>query len=272
MKKQVLLLFLAGLMWSSPVMAETLTIVWATVKVLQQPKAGGRPIDLVYGNDKYRALDKTAHWYQIETPKERIGWVPASAVNTGLDGRAFLNPATKVLNNGTTLQRLGFREEATDKLFEVIRFYPDSLEYYEAVRHMLYYTPSGKLAPSDGVNPPSGGLEKARALVPGIVLTEGKRRMKMGRWEQAIPYFEERIKYDHQDREAMQAIHSALTKIMERELLAGDNTKLGLAVGSHRKYFPTKPLPKAVENRLLGMKAQPMVDLSKLPPPRVARD
>jgi len=268
MIKNLLLILIVGFWLTGTAFAETLTIVWASVKVLQEPKAGAKPIDLVFGNDKYSVLKRNTHWYQVQTFKKRVGWVPASAVNTGMEGRAFLNPATKGLISGTTLQRLGFRDEATDKLFEVIRFYPNTLEFYEAVRHMLYYSNAGKLNPSDGVNPPDGGVEKAKKLLPKLVLDEGNRRLEMGNFEGAIPYFEERLKYRRNDHHSMKGIHKALVKMMEQELAQKNYTKLGLAVGIHQKYFPTEPLPKMVGDALHGKTPTPLVDPSKLPSPR----
>lgn len=66
--------------------AETVVVTQPWTKVRQQPRATAKPIDIVYGNDRFEMIAEEGGWYRIKTFRNREGWVIGKDVS--VDGKA----------------------------------------------------------------------------------------------------------------------------------------------------------------------------------------
>jgi hypothetical protein len=150
-------------------LAETAIITESWVRLRNAPNAEAKAIGIVYGNDAYPVLEQEEGWVQVETAAGTVGWVEQDKLI--LDGTPpEASPErTAELAEATALQRRGFREDAEMSLADIVESYPDTLERYEAIRHLLYYFPVSMLPkPLDGQVHPAGALAAGR--LAGVIV------------------------------------------------------------------------------------------------------
>ncbi len=249
-----LFIFLLSLALSGAAWGESVTIHKGFAKVREKPSVKARPIDLVYGNDAMEVLEKTKGWFQVRTTAGRVGWISEHDLLSGLDSRAFARPATKALMKATLLQRLGYRKQARRKLVQVIRRYPGTYEYYEAVRHMLYYHPAGKLAKPETTEVGEEALARAGKLAVAILGKEGEKLIGEKRYLEAVSLYEGMQAGDTQQRAPLAGIHRALKLYLDATQTARNLENLGMAAVAYKKYFPTQPIPQRIAALLRAQK------------------
>ena len=245
--------------------AGTVTISRSFARIREKPSSAAKPIDLAYGNDVFTVLGKKDGWYQIRTKQDRVGWVAENHVIAGEEGRAFLRPQTKTLVSAKMFQRLGYRSQARIKLREIMRFYPDTYEYYEAVRHMLFYYKIGNLPRPQGTEIDSDLMEKANKYAFQMLGMEARALIREQRYLEAVAIYEEIQGRDRSHQPSLRGMFEALTKFMKQTRIDPGHKDLGLAVSTFQKYFPTQPLPDVIQEMIRGKKWQPLPPIRNPP-------
>ena len=244
--KRLAVFFPLLLIWATAVYGEPVMVVKSWAKIHQGPAAHTKPIALAFGNETLEVTERKGEWLRVRTGKGQVGWIAAANVLGGSKRRKLLHDEAKALAHATALQRLGYRDRAREKLLEIVLRYPDTLEFYEAVRHLLFYYPVGKLSKPKGEKLSRAERDAANELADAVLLRRGRELVAGGHFLEGVSLFEAARLRDKSNRRALEAIHEALTRFMTSADAVTHKPELGLAVIAFRDYFPHLPLPSEI--------------------------
>lgn len=245
----VMALFAGSAAWG-----EYITISRNWTKVHEKPSSRSKPIDLLFGNATLKVLEKKNGWYLVETPKDREGWVYGGNVLSGRKQRSLKYPETRALNNALAMQRMGYQQLGREKMIGIILTYPNTLEYYESVRHLLYFHQGvGRLSKPIDDEVTSDQMDQAKTLIARLFFKEGEDRLREKLYLEAVSLFSMARLQGAGRTKVLKGIRKALMAFMNQAMAAKHTEDLGLAVTAYKNHFPAMPLPPRIHRRINGL-------------------
>jgi hypothetical protein len=269
MKRLTLLLLCLAVLPAMSLRAQTaaertieVNVSWTQIRTA--PSKGGKAVALAYGNDTFTVLKEQDGWAQVRFDTSRLGWIaladtgapraagPRPPVAQMLRVPAKLNLSATILASAKGLQASGRRAQARERYLELIMRYPGTPAFYEAVRQMNFYYHVGTFPePNDG-KVTAAMRSNAESRLGDLLHAEARALVAERRPFEAVSVYEYALLRNRRDQVAYNGMKSALDKYMNDALGHADTAELGLAVATFRHYFPTQPLPEAVQARMRG--------------------
>jgi hypothetical protein len=247
----------------------TVVVTRPWVSLRGAPAETARAIALAYGNVTFQVEQRRGGWVQVRWKGERTLWLPGDAVEAepaapaiaGL-GPAPTGPALPVqlpgpleipamrLARAKGLQSAGYRREAREEYLAILALFPDTPQFYEAVRQMGFYYPGffhpmAKLPPLRGTAPHPARMAQAEARLGPLLLEEGRTLLGEGRDLDAIAVYEMATLLAPSSRGAAEeGLREALGAYLGREHARADPREVDLMEATFRDYFPGTPLPR----------------------------
>ncbi|HUJ75145.1 MAG TPA: SH3 domain-containing protein [bacterium] len=266
----------AGLAWAQ---TQTVVVIRNWARVHAAPRDSSRTVAIVYGNDVLQVLRTQEGWMLVRARGKVRGWISAQDVaqqeaqpatppavppapptsDTAEQGNPALPmppPDQMAKRMGTpvqsaeSLQRLGYRDQAREKLVDVLSHERDTPTAYEATRALLAYYPVGTLPPLVNGKVPANAAIDGRRLATTVLLEEAKLRVQHGDDLSAVSLVQQMLRLNPQDGQAYLGLLDTLNASMAHALTQPNLDNLGVAISIYRQYYPDLPLPIAVQERL----------------------
>jgi len=248
------LLLLPTMLWPTYGVAKEVKGVRVSLPFTQlreAPSAKSRSVALVYGNDLLAVQADRGDWFKVKTARDEIGWIAANQIQPGTGEQEPLRSSAKALDFATDMRTTGRNSQARESLFDVIRYFPNTREAYQATRDLLSYYPLEQLPEANGKEVEAEYLVKANRLVPDLLVLHGEDLLKEKRYAPAIKAFEEGRSRGADQARCTQGLHTAMVGNLRAAVESANGELITTALIAYKDYFPQKPLPRDLAEKLV---------------------